>query len=127
MIKNFHSVLFISNNLNETEAFYQSLGFATKRDEKAIRTEMSGIRIVFMDGDKVDIAKDVDINPKGAGIYLYFEVENVDDYYRNLVNIGLKLSSQPTDWPWGKREFAIKDPDGYKLVFFNQIESKMEG
>jgi len=24
-------------------------------------------------------------------------------------------------WPWGKREFVVKDPDGYKLVFFSPV------
>lgn len=124
MIKLFHSVLFISSDLDKTEAFYKCLGFVTKRDEKAVHTEISGIRLVFMDGEKVDITKDIDIEPKGAGIYLYFEVENVDDYYQKLINKGLESSSKPKDWPWGKREFAIKDPDGYKLVFFSPIDKE---
>lgn len=27
----------------------------------------------------------------------------------------------PRDWPWGNREFVLKDPDGYKLVFWHEL------
>ena len=59
---------------------------------------------------------------KGAGLFLYFEVDDVDEYYEDLLSKGLKPSSEPRDWPWGNREFVIRDPDGYKLVFFHEID-----
>lgn len=34
--------------------------------------------------------------------------------------MGMKPSSEPRDWPWGRREFVLRDPDGYKLVFFKK-------
>jgi len=58
---------------------------------------------------------------KGAGLYLYISVDNVDKFYKKLLSKKLKPSSAPRDWPWGNREFVIRDPDGYKLVFFKRI------
>ncbi len=49
-------------------------------------------------------------------------VENVDDYYKQLLDKGIKPSSEPKDWEWGNREFVVKDPDGYRLVFFNKVK-----
>ena len=58
---------------------------------------------------------------KGAGLYLYISVDNVDKFYKKLLSKKLNPSSAPRDWPWGNREFVIRDPDGYKLVFFKRI------
>jgi uncharacterized glyoxalase superfamily protein PhnB len=55
-------------------------------------------------------------------MFLYFEVENVDSFYKTLKEKDIPTSSEPKSWPWGKREFAVKDPDGYKLIFFAAIK-----
>jgi uncharacterized glyoxalase superfamily protein PhnB len=70
--------------------------------------------------DKPEFQKEAKLSDKVAGLYLYISVDNVDDYYNNLVSKGLKPKSEPRDWPWGNREFVIRDPDGYKLVFFKR-------
>ena len=53
-------------------------------------------------------------------MFVYISVDDVDEFYRGLAQKGLKPSSEPRDWPWGNREFVIRDPDGYKLVFFKR-------
>ena len=60
------------------------------------------------------------MNNKGCGTYLYLTVENVNEVYDALLSAGLKPSSESRDWPWGNREFVIRDPDGYKLVIFKR-------
>lgn len=35
---------------------------------------------------------------------------------------GGSLLSEPTDQPWGSRDFAVEDPDGFKI----SISSRME-
>ena len=59
--------------------------------------------------------------PKGTGVYVNVEVEQIDEYYQSLLAKGLKPSTEPRDWPWGHREFVIRDPDRYKLVFYQKI------
>jgi uncharacterized glyoxalase superfamily protein PhnB len=49
-------------------------------------------------------------------------VDDVDSTYQELVDKGLTPSSQPREWPWGNREFVIRDPDGYKLVIFKKLK-----
>ena len=59
--------------------------------------------------------------PKGTGLYINIEVDGIDAYFQELKNKGLKPSTKPRDWPWGQREFAIRDPDRYKLVFYEKL------
>jgi predicted enzyme related to lactoylglutathione lyase len=42
-------------------------------------------------------------------------VENVDDFYRRVVERGLCPQAPPADAPWGERFFHILDPDGHEL------------
>ncbi|MHB1865000.1 MAG: VOC family protein [Candidatus Saccharimonadales bacterium] len=70
--------------------------------------------------DKPEFQKEAHLDNKGAGLFIYISVDNVDEFYNGLIDKGLKPSSEPRDWPWGNREFVIRDPDGYKLVFFKK-------
>jgi uncharacterized glyoxalase superfamily protein PhnB len=51
----------------------------------------------------------------GIGIHLQLRVDDVDAFYQNCLEQGaiLSVSGEPVDQPWGWREFALKDPDGY--------------
>jgi uncharacterized glyoxalase superfamily protein PhnB len=51
----------------------------------------------------------------GVGIHLQIQVDDVDVFYRHCEDQGaiVSLSGQPADQPWGWREFALRDPDGF--------------
>jgi uncharacterized glyoxalase superfamily protein PhnB len=70
--------------------------------------------------NKPEFQKEANLSHKGAGIFISISVENVDEFYNALLTKGLKPSSKPRDWPWGNREFVIRDPDGHKLVIFKR-------
>ncbi len=122
MIKRIHSTLFYANDLNETADFYKQIGFNVERSDDGVRIKFDNFRLAFIDENKTPIQNESGLKPKGLGIFTYVEVENVDDYYKSLLEKGIETSSEPNDWPWGKREFVVKDPDGYKLVFFQNIK-----
>lgn len=48
--------------------------------------------------------------------FAYWNVEGVDDLYRELVAKGALVSSPPTNKPWGLREFGLSTPDGHRIV-----------
>jgi catechol 2,3-dioxygenase-like lactoylglutathione lyase family enzyme len=54
---------------------------------------------------------------------LYFYPRSVDRYYETLIERGAHPLRAPVDKEWGMREFAIKDPDGYLLLFGEPIGS----
>ena len=43
-------------------------------------------------------------------------------YFDWLKKNGVESRTEPKTWPWGKREFVVKDPDGYKLVFYSPVK-----
>ena len=123
MIKRLHSTLFYVANLDKTAEFYGKLGFAAQKIEDAVRVKLGDFTLAFIDENKTPIKNESGAKPKGLGIYTYVEVEDVDEYFEHLKGKGIRTSTEPRDWPWGKREFVVRDPDGYKLVFYSPVRS----
>lgn len=113
------------SNLDDSIDFYRSLGFDFKKQNPGISAHayLNWFWIELLQKDQViteQFKEDTDTIPKGAGQYLHINVEDVDEFYEALVAKGLKPLEKPKDFPWGHREFVLKDPDGYKLVFFTK-------
>jgi uncharacterized glyoxalase superfamily protein PhnB len=121
MLNKIYSILFYANDLEKSLEFYQKLGFQAEITSGTLRVEFENIKLAFVDENKTEIKNESGMNPKGLGVFTYIEIEDVDKYYKSIVEKGIKTSSEPKDWPWGKREFAVKDPDGYKLIFFSKL------
>ena len=122
MIKRLHSSLFFVENINTTKDFYKNVGFSVEGDDTTLRIVLGDFRLAFM----LDGAGEIEVNAKGkergVGMFTYIEVNDVDEHYKTLVNKGISTSSEPKNWPWGKREYAVKDPDGYALVFYSPVK-----
>jgi uncharacterized glyoxalase superfamily protein PhnB len=43
-------------------------------------------------------------------------VDDVDDFHREVAERGAMISSEPTDKPWGLREFGLRTPDGHRIT-----------
>jgi lactoylglutathione lyase len=53
---------------------------------------------------------------KGVGFRLYcVSVQDIDEIAANIKARGGVLAQEPTDQPWGARDLAIVDPDGFKI------------
>jgi catechol 2,3-dioxygenase-like lactoylglutathione lyase family enzyme len=133
-MKSIAGMVFYVKDLKQTAKFYETLGFlVTKNEENHLSIRLNWFWIDFHPQDKQslrsfqDLKEDIPefqkeavLEPKGAGEFLYISVEEIDDFYKELIKKGLKPASEPKDYPWGNREFILKDPDGYKLVFFQK-------
>jgi catechol 2,3-dioxygenase-like lactoylglutathione lyase family enzyme len=123
-LKSVSGLTFYVKDLRKTTKFYQDLGFlSSSRDENHVTFRLNWFSIDFIAQDKeekTEFIEEANAENKGAGLYINISVENVDDTYKEVIRKGLKVSSEPRDWPWGNREFAMRDPDGYKLVFFQK-------
>lgn len=58
------------------------------------------------------------INPKGFEIYI--EVPDVDEYYEYIKGKSIPILGELVVKPWGDKTFSIHDPNGIKLIFFQQ-------
>ena len=53
---------------------------------------------------------------KGQGFRLYCTTrQDIDRLAAEIEARGGVLDQQPTDQPWGMRDFALTDPDGFKI------------
>ena len=53
-----------------------------------------------------------------VAIWVYFEVQDLDNYVNELVKKGVILEELPNDKPWLWRESQIKDPDNNQLILY---------
>jgi uncharacterized glyoxalase superfamily protein PhnB len=48
--------------------------------------------------------------------FAYWNVEGVDDLYREFAAKSALVAAPPTNKPWGLREFALSTPDGHRIT-----------
>lgn len=119
---NFKSVLLYISNIEVSSDFYQKLGFKIgSQDDKSVVVSLDDLQFQLFDKEKVEFKQYSEIDPSSVGIFFYIEVDNVDEKHKELTSKGLTPATTPKDWPWGNREFVIKDPDGYKFVIYKKI------
>lgn len=117
------AILLYSKDIPSSLDFYESVGFEIKNQtDQSFIAKLSDFSLFIHDENQVEFKKDSKIEPKGAGVFFHINTNNLDDFYQEMISKGLTPSSKPTDWPWGRREFVIKDPDGYKLVFYKNLD-----
>ncbi len=69
-----------------------------------------------------DFAKGKD-RAKGVGFNLYCNTrQDLDRLAKAIEARGGQLAQQPTDQPWGARDFALVDPDGFKITVAIQTD-----
>ena len=117
------NLLFWVQENKTSEKFYKKLGFdVLQSDDEHSLVSLDGFNIDLVSmRDENKFAKDSMSGDKGRGVYIYINVDNVDAKYKELSRIGLSPYTEPKDWPWGNREFILKDLDGYKLCFWQQL------
>lgn len=102
-----------------SEKFYKKIGFEVWSSDdvhSVVGVQGFGIDLVSM-RDEAKFARDSMSGDKGRGMYVYIATNDVDAKYKELTEMGMS-PTQPQDWEWGNREFVVKDPDGYKLCFW---------
>lgn len=126
MLKSLSSILLYVSDPEISRKFYQELGFLESKSKGDVQeVRLNWFKIQFVDQSSAknnpEFAKEAFTEPKGSGLYIYISVDNIDEYYQQLKSKNIETSSEPRDWPWGNREFVLRDPDGYKLAFYQPI------
>lgn len=111
-------------DLAKTSDFYEALGFRRGKEEPGrVTFYVNWFFVTFIAQDQAEgaeLRKEARLKTKGAGQFLHLKVDDVDGFYKAARSQGLKPAGEPEDRPSGTRELMLRDPDGYKLVFFQK-------
>jgi len=61
------------------------------------------------------------------GVWIYFEVENLDEHITAIIAKGIKVEELPNDKQWLWRESRLKDPDICQVVWCPIYDYGSEG
>jgi len=109
------------NDLQRSIGFYRDvLGFHLvdewKHNGQVVGVQLKAGVVSIMLGQD-DFAKGRD-RKKGEGFRLYCSTKQDIDQVADLIKArGGSLLEEPKDQPWGARDFAVMDPDGFKITF----------
>src|SRR3954464_5947006 len=113
-IVNSRCVLAVRDLEVSTRYYVDVLGF--RKDP----IEAAGWSFLTRDCFRVMLGECANERPAGElgdhSYFAYWNVEGVDELYRELVAKGALVSSAPTNKPWGLREFGLSTPDGHRIV-----------
>ena len=110
---NLNQVTIPSLDVETSIAFYKKLGLKV-----IVRSLPKYARFECPDGDSTFSVHKVDELPKGHGITLYFENEDLDKTVERLKEKGIAFQELPNDKPWLWREAHLFDPDGNHIILF---------
>jgi lactoylglutathione lyase len=114
--------LFVSD-LARSRAWYEALGFRVVRESGDWQMLALGDNVLDLQGDAHALAgphyftPQMDRWPRGTGVEISIEVENVDALYELAFTLGVDVVKPIQDRPWKARDFRVADPDGYFLRF----------
>ena len=102
-------------DLARAAEFYETIGFRRGKEESdRVTFYVNWFFVTLVAGDPAEASA------KGAGVFLYINVDDVEDFHEAVLSKGLKPAGEPERQPSGSREFVLRDPDGYNLVFFEK-------
>lgn len=104
--------------------FYKKIGFeVTSETERDATVRLGGFQLSLVTmRDEDEFNGDSLAAEKGKGMYIYIQCDDVDGLHGRLKENGVIPHTEPRDWDWGRREFVVKDPDGYKLCFWRNVQ-----
>jgi lactoylglutathione lyase len=118
---------FTVNDIERSIAWYRDvLGFVVtarwEHEGRLAGVELLAGSVAFMLGQD-DWKKGRD-RVKGEGFRIYATtIQDVDRVAEQIKARGGTLLHEPRDEPWGVREFAVVDPDGFKITIGASIEA----
>jgi len=109
-------------NMKQTIQFYRdSLGFKIgmtfpdSNNPEYADLSRDGMVLMFIPAENIGIGREEKL---GVGVNMYMQIDgDIDKYYNELKDKGVKIVVDIKDEPYGIRDFTIEDIDGYKLTF----------
>ncbi|HWB52890.1 MAG TPA: VOC family protein [Tepidisphaeraceae bacterium] len=117
-------LLFVGDIEASLAFYHERLGFdvvATWKPNNQLawcRLERDGSAIMLQQAEE----EDGPATGRGHGVNFYFNCDDVDLFYREVIERGL-MAKAPTIAHYGERQLHLRDPDGYELCFQSPAKS----
>jgi catechol 2,3-dioxygenase-like lactoylglutathione lyase family enzyme len=111
--KSVSALVYKVSDLDRSIKFYESIGFkVTKNDGR--------IAIIYVNWFSIELhlVNDIKDGPKDGPLVLVSV--DVKDFYEGAIKAGHKPESELQKTVNGRTEFALRDPDGYLMIFFEK-------
>jgi uncharacterized glyoxalase superfamily protein PhnB len=117
------SPTFTVDNLQQSVAFFEGLGFAIEE-----RWEENGtlLGVMLRAGDaSINLSQDDwkkgRGRQKGVGMRIFVSTtQDIDQLAADAKQAGITLDTEPHDTPWGSRAFEVTEPSGFKLTISSE-------
>lgn len=110
---NLNQITIPSLNIEKAIAFYNTLGL-----QLIVDATPRYVRFECPNGNATFSIHKVDKLPKGHGIAIYFEDDNLDELVKQLKRKGIMFTSEPEDKKWLWREAHLNDLDGNHIILY---------
>ena len=117
---NLNQITVPSLDLEQSIPFYEKLGL-----KLIVKALPHYARFECPDGSSTFSLHRTEDLPKGEGVYVYFECENLDERVNSLKEKGIEFDLEPTDQSWLWREARLKDVDGNQLILYYAGENRL--
>ncbi|WP_299114981.1 VOC family protein [uncultured Winogradskyella sp.] len=116
---NLNQVTIPSLDVEKATAFYKTLGLILIVDALP-----RYVRFECPNGDSTFSIHKVDTLPKGDGISIYFEVENIEQTVKTLKQKGITFTTEVLEQKWLWNEAHLFDLDKNKIIIFQAGENR---
>lgn len=111
--KSVSSLVYKIVDMEETVAWYEGLGFRVDKNDGRI-----AVAYVNWFSLEFHLVNETDKSPKDGPLVLVSV--DLDSFYDAAVQAGYQPEYEPQKTVNGRREFALRDPNGYLMVFFEK-------
>lgn len=117
---NLNQITIPSIDLTKSIAFYQLIEL-----NLIVESLPHYARFECIDGNSTFSIHFVEELPRGNGVWIYFECENLDEYVYKLIQKGIEFEEMPKDKSWLWREARLKDPDNNQLILYYAGDNRL--
>lgn len=110
---NLNQVTIPSLDLHKSIPFYEKLGL-----KLIVKSLPEYARFECPNGNSTFSIHRTEDLPKGDGVHIYFECEDLDKQVSELLVKGIKFDELPTNKRWLWREARLRDLDGNQIILF---------
>ena len=93
------------NDVGKGEFFWLTVGAASQPDVSIVLTN-------YLNGSPADQDALTALIAKGALNGVHFHSDDLDASFEKVDASDAEIVQEPTDQPWGTRDFAVRDPSG---------------